>query len=366
MKIYLVGGAVRDILLGITPKDKDWVVIGANEEKMLTLGYKKVGSNFPVFINPNTKEEYALARKEKKIGKGYCGFETIFDKSVTLKDDLLRRDLTINSIAMTEKGEIIDPLNGMLDIKKKILRHTSLAFTEDPLRVIRIARFKAQLSDFNFKIAKETKELCIKIANSGELTDLKRERINIEFIKSLKNPKIFFNTLKNLNSLEILFPHIKQHFSKLPKKSFFISSTYEQSSIEIKIALTFFAFTPDQIDKLKTELYLNNKHSKIINATCCLFQISKVTNHDEILLLIKQSNVLRDNILLQKIKIVMNKLKELINLNNLEEKIDSTFETVSKLLKLNYNNAFSKASSTDKKKLAKTLQLNIIKKHFKL
>ncbi|MFC4893014.1 tRNA CCA-pyrophosphorylase [Pseudofrancisella aestuarii] len=366
MKIYLVGGAVRDILLDIAPKDKDWVVIGTNEKEMLALGFKKVGSSFPVFIHPDTKEEYALARKEKKIGKGYYGFETTFDKSVTLEDDLLRRDLTINSIAMTDKGEIIDPFNGAQDIKKRILRHTSLAFTEDSLRVIRIARFKAQLSDFNFKIAKETEELCIKIANSGELIDIKKERINIEFIKSLKNPKIFFNSLKTLHGLEILFPLIRQQFSKLPRKIFFISDTYQKSNIETKIALTFFSFAPKDINKLKTELCLTNNQSKIIHATCCLFQISKTVSHDEILFLLKQSNILRNNILLQKTKIIMGKLKELKNLNNLEDKINSTFETISELLKLNYSDAFSKTSHTDKNMLAKTLQLNIIKKHFKL
>jgi tRNA nucleotidyltransferase (CCA-adding enzyme) len=170
MKTYLVGGAIRDKKLGLTVKDQDWVVVGETPESMLKKGFIPVGKSFPVFLHPKTKEEHALARTEKKSGKGYHGFIFNTDQSVTLEDDLKRRDLTINAIAKDKNGNLIDPYNGLKDLKEKKLRHVSDAFAEDPLRVLRVARFLARFKFFGFSIAYETLNLMKKITESGELT----------------------------------------------------------------------------------------------------------------------------------------------------------------------------------------------------
>ena len=156
MKVYLVGGAVRDQLLGFPVKDRDWIVVGATPATLLSLGYQQVGKDFPVFLNPKTKEEYALARTERKAGAGYTGFICDFSPTITLEQDLIRRDLTINAMAQSEDGEIIDPYGGKQDLENRMLRHISPAFSEDPLRVLRVARFAARYHSLGFKIASET------------------------------------------------------------------------------------------------------------------------------------------------------------------------------------------------------------------
>ena len=181
MKKYLVGGAVRDTLLGKNPNDKDYVVVGSTPEEMLAAGFSEVGAAFPVFLHPETKEEYALARKEKKTGVGHTSFEVEFGTNVTLKEDLSRRDLTINSIAMDENGNIFDPFCGTRDLVDKVLRHTSPAFQEDPLRVVRLARFYARFSDFT--VADSTVALARKIVDSGEMDSLSNERYWAELDK---------------------------------------------------------------------------------------------------------------------------------------------------------------------------------------
>ena len=158
MDIYLVGGAIRDRLLGLTSQEKDWVVINATPSDLIKLGYKQVGKSFPVFIHPKTGEEYALARKEIKSGKGYYGFKIDSSPNVTLEEDLYRRDLTINAMAEDKKGQIIDPFNGQKDILNRVLRHVSDAFVEDPLRILRVSRFKAKLHDLSFEIAPENEK----------------------------------------------------------------------------------------------------------------------------------------------------------------------------------------------------------------
>ncbi len=224
MKIYRVGGAVRDRLLGLKSNDSDWVVVGATHHKMKTLGFILVGNQFPVYLHPDTKEEYALARREKKVSKGYNGFEFNIDQ-ISLFEDLARRDLTINSIAEDENGDLIDPFNGQKDLELKILRHTTEAFKEDPLRVLRIARFRATLPD-NFIIAPETKKLISEIVDSGELKSLTRERVNLELkkVSDKGNVFIFFETLFELNVMSEIFPYISEHdlyyFSKINKWSF--------------------------------------------------------------------------------------------------------------------------------------------------
>ncbi|OBX45935.1 multifunctional CCA addition/repair protein [Haemophilus haemolyticus] len=210
MKVYLVGGAVRDQLLGLPVKDRDWIVVGAVPATLLSLDYQQVGKDFPVFLNPKTKEEYALARTERKAGAGYTGFICDFSPTITLEQDLIRRDLTINAMAQSEDGEIIDPYGGKQDLENRILRHISPAFSEDPLRVLRVARFAARYHSLGFKIASETLALMAELAQSGELQHLTAERVWLETEKALneKNPEIYFETLHKTGALSVLFPEI--------------------------------------------------------------------------------------------------------------------------------------------------------------
>ena len=209
-QIYLVGGAVRDTLLGIEVYDRDWVVVGASAEQMLAEGFEQVGKDFPVFLHPKTKEEYALARTERKAGLGYHGFEVEASESVTLEEDLLRRDLTINAMAQSADGEVIDPYHGQDDLKGRLLRHVSPAFAEDPLRVLRVARFAAKLARFNFTVHPETKRLMSDMTASGELAELTPERVWQEVVKVLNtdSPSVFFNVLKSVGALAVLFPEL--------------------------------------------------------------------------------------------------------------------------------------------------------------
>jgi tRNA nucleotidyltransferase (CCA-adding enzyme) len=211
MQTYLVGGAVRDKLLGLPVKDRDWVVVGTTPEEMLEKGFKAVGKDFPVFLHPETKEEYALARTERKSGKGYKGFTFHTSPDVTLEDDLKRRDLTINAIAEDKNGKLIDPFNGAADLKQGMLRHVSEAFVEDPLRVLRIARFAATLG---FKIAPETMRLLKEISETDELDALVPERVWTEMEKALsgKYPARFILVLRSCNALNKLFPEIEALF----------------------------------------------------------------------------------------------------------------------------------------------------------
>lgn len=211
MQTYLVGGAVRDKLLGLPVKDRDWVVVGATPEQMLELGYRPVGKDFPVFLHPDTKEEYALARTERKSGKGYKGFSFHTDPDVTLEEDLQRRDLSINAMAEDEAGNLIDPYNGSADIKEKQLRHVSPAFSEDPLRVLRVARFAATLG---FKVAPETMDLLRQMSNGGELEALVSERVWTETEKALagRYPGRYILVLRACQALAVLFPELERLF----------------------------------------------------------------------------------------------------------------------------------------------------------
>ena len=211
MKVFQVGGSVRDELLGIEPKDRDWVVVNSSPEEMENNGFKPIGKDFPVFLHPKTNEEYALARTERKSGVGYKGFKFYFDSSVTLEEDLKRRDFTINSIAKDQNGNIIDPFKGRLDLEKKIFKHTSSAFDEDPLRVLRYARFKSyeQLSDFN--LHEETNIFFNNIATSKELKELSPERVWMETKKALENThsEEFFKAIKRYKLTSPWFEGLK-------------------------------------------------------------------------------------------------------------------------------------------------------------
>ena len=201
MKIYEVGGAVRDALLNEEAKDKDWVVVGSSPEEMAAKGFRPIGKDFPVFLHPETNEEYALARTEKKSGQGYHGFNFYFGKEVTLEEDLSRRDLTINAMAKDDDGKIIDPFGGRKDLENKIFRHVSDAFSEDPLRAIRLARFHTYGHLNNFEITEETKKLINEIVDSGEIAKLSPNRIWTETERALSssNPNIYFKILLEHN-----------------------------------------------------------------------------------------------------------------------------------------------------------------------
>lgn len=211
---YLVGGAVRDELLGLAIKDRDYVVIGATPEKLTKLGFNQVGADFPCFLHPETKEEYALARTERKSGRGYTGFICDFAPEITLEQDLFRRDLTINAIAKDRTGQIIDPYGGLADLKSKTLRHVSDAFVEDPLRVLRVARFAARLAPMGFSVHPETQKLMRSLAASGELDHLTAERVWAETQRALteNKPSEYFLVLRECGALKVLFPEVEALF----------------------------------------------------------------------------------------------------------------------------------------------------------
>jgi tRNA nucleotidyltransferase (CCA-adding enzyme) len=214
MDIYLVGGAVRDELLEVTATERDWVVVGARPEDLLSQGYRQVGKDFPVFLHPKTKEEYALARTERKRGHGHTGFEVHADEAVTLEEDLLRRDLTINAMAQTEEGQLIDPHGGRKDLEARVLRHVSDAFVEDPLRVLRTARFAARFHHLGFTVAPETLDLMAEIVGQDELAHLPAERIWTELERALgeRSPGAFITVLRECGALARLLPEVEALF----------------------------------------------------------------------------------------------------------------------------------------------------------
>lgn len=216
MKVYLVGGAVRDELLGLEPAERDWVVVGARPDDLLEAGYRQVGRDFPVFLHPRTNEEYALARTERKSGHGYHGFEIHAAPDVTLEADLHRRDLTINAMARDGEGTLIDPCGGKADLEQRWLRHVSPAFEEDPLRVLRVARFAARLADFGFRVADETAQLMRHMSASGELETLAAERTWLETQKALATPAParYFEVLHDCGALGRVLPELAPLFEE--------------------------------------------------------------------------------------------------------------------------------------------------------
>jgi tRNA nucleotidyltransferase (CCA-adding enzyme) len=210
MKVFLVGGAVRDGLLGRQVTERDYVVVGATPAALTAAGYRAVGKDFPVFLHPDTGEQYALARTERKTGPGYYGFETRFSPDVTLEEDLARRDLTINAMARTESGELVDPYGGRRDLEERWLRHVSPAFVEDPLRVLRVARFAARFSQLGFRVAPETLALMRRIVEAGEMAALVAERVWAETARTLseERPREYFELLRTCGALAAVFPEI--------------------------------------------------------------------------------------------------------------------------------------------------------------
>jgi len=210
MQVYLVGGAVRDQLLGLTAPERDWVVVGATPEELQRAGYRAVGREFPVFLHPDTNEEYALARLERKTAPGYRGFETRFSPDVTLEQDLQRRDLTINAMARAPDGTLVDPYGGQRDLRLRLLRHVSPAFVEDPVRVLRVARFAARLASLGFTLAPETRELLHAMVANGEINALVPERVWREMQRALAeaDPAVFFDVLHECGALAVLLPEL--------------------------------------------------------------------------------------------------------------------------------------------------------------
>jgi tRNA nucleotidyltransferase/poly(A) polymerase len=367
MKIYLVGGAVRDILRNKTPEDRDYVIVGATPSKLKDLEIamftkvdndgnsyvSNVGKHFPVYIHSKTNEEYALARKEKKVGEGYHGFSFEYDDSISLKDDLMRRDLTVNSIAYdSTTNEFIDPYNGIKDIQDKILRPTSKAFKEDPLRVLRAARFSSKL---NFSLSQELKDACKDIALSGELSTLNNNRVKTELYKLHKestNYETFFYAMKELHSFDIVFPSLKANYKPFHEtmkqfkgslESFeFLMFYYGDDSIVKlfnfgKTKKKLFSFLKNNIDNLYNEItneeiirfisvlnldkestensglkiiketYFLIKHTKPTNLELLISCSESIKNHDFTYL--KESKRIKEEVIKVK-NIIINKLRK--------------------------------------------------------
>lgn len=310
MKTYLVGGAVRDKLLQYPTKDRDWVVVGANVDQMLSLGYQPVGADFPVFLHPDTKEEYALARTERKTDKGYQGFSFYAAEDVTLEQDLSRRDLTINAIAEAEDGTLVDPFNGQQDIQQRTLRHVSSAFSEDPLRVLRVARFAARYAHLGFTIAPQTLQIMSQISASQELQHLSSERVwqEIESAIMERSPLVFFKTLDQTDALRILLPTFSQLMSLLETQQSTVQCSILNSlnSAAKRIAWFNFISQLDQgtqtrstaSDQLASQLRCS-KHTKyLITQTSAIMELLKNWNTklaDEKLSFIQSAGLLRDN-----------------------------------------------------------------------
>jgi len=268
MKIYLVGGAVRDQIMGLTVKDRDYVVVGSTSEEMVKLGYKPVGKDFPVFLHPKTHYEYALARTERKVSKGYKGFKVYTSKEVTLEEDLERRDLTINAIAKDKRGQFIDPFNGTGDIRKKILRHVSSAFVEDPIRVLRIARFSARFHQF--KIHPTTQSILKKIVKNKEIEAVASERVWREISVGLleKKSHLMFDVLHQCGALQVLIPEINYVKNKnYIKRSLEYGNKFKYS-LDIKAAIFFMHVYASktrvkEIAKIYTRLSVPNSVRKL-------------------------------------------------------------------------------------------------------
>ncbi|KAB7627394.1 multifunctional CCA addition/repair protein [Alkalilimnicola sp. S0819] len=222
MRCYLVGGAVRDELLGLPVKERDWVVVGATPEQMTAQGFKPVGKDFPVFLHPDTNEEYALARTERKTAPGYHGFSFHAAPEVTLEEDLARRDLTVNALARNEAGEVVDPYGGLRDLRDRVLRHVSPAFAEDPVRILRLARFAARYAPLGFTVAPETLALCRAMVEAGEVDALVPERVWQEMDKALgeREPSPFIRVLRECGALARLLPELDRLFGIPQRKEY--------------------------------------------------------------------------------------------------------------------------------------------------
>ncbi|SMM99335.1 tRNA nucleotidyltransferase [uncultured Candidatus Thioglobus sp.] len=299
MNKYLVGGAVRDQLLGIADEntEKDWVVVGMSPNEMLDLGYRQVGKQFPVFLHPGTQEEYALARLERKVGVGYKGFEFDTSKSVTLDQDLSRRDLTINAIAEKD-GELFDPFNGQEDIKQGLLRHVSDAFSEDPVRVLRVARFAARFKQFGFKVAHQTHRLMQAMSASGEVDALTSERVFKELEKALcyATPSAFFKVLLACGAYEKIFYSLKSQACENHQNPFEYLDNLDTNKPYIKFSLWLKDETPDAITKLCKAIACPKQYQQLAKLTNQTYQFAmqfSEQSSDDIFDFFAKTNALR-------------------------------------------------------------------------
>lgn len=283
MQVYLVGGAVRDALLNRKVVERDYVVVGATPEKMLSQGFTQVGKDFPVFLHPKTQEEYALARTERKSGKGYTGFVCDASSSVTLEEDLLRRDLTVNAIAQDNYGKLIDPYGGKKDLENRVLRHVSEAFSEDPLRVFRVARFATRYAYLGFTIATETMALMQSMAESGELSTLSAERVWQETKRSLleKTPHVFFTVLNQAHGLNDWFTELESNLDaalatlktavdleKVENESVVKDTDTETARLITRFTALLTHLNEEEAKQLCSRLKVQNQVSEIVSLAC--------------------------------------------------------------------------------------------------
>ena len=280
MKAYIVGGAVRDELLGLPVKERDYVVVGATPEEMERQGFKPVGKDFPVFLHPRTREEYALARTERKSGRGYKGFKVYASPEVTLEQDLKRRDLTINAIAKAEDGTLVDPFHGEKDLRDGVLRHVSDAFAEDPVRILRVARFAAR---FGFRVADETLKLMKRMVASGEVDTLVAERVWQEFSKGLAepHPELMFDVLKRCGALRKIFPELK----RWPKKF--------SGSVPVRFALLAWPLEEAGVNALGKRLRAPNDVRELALTASRSKELLKSKAPEKLLDLLKRADALR-------------------------------------------------------------------------
>jgi len=280
VKAYVVGGAVRDELLGLPLQDKDYVVVGATPEEMTAAGYKPVGRDFPVFLHPKTHEEYALARTERKSGRGYKGFTVYSAPDVTLEQDLARRDLTINAMAKAKDGALIDPFNGKQDLEAKVLRHVGAAFAEDPVRILRVARFAAR---FGFRIADETMQLMKQMVDSGEANHLVRERVWQEFARGLAEPYPgkMFEALEQCGLRAKMLPEV----TNVPPRF--------DGPLAVRFALLCWPLTETEIEAVCARLRVPNDERELAILASRTQKMLASTRPDELLLLFKRADAFR-------------------------------------------------------------------------
>lgn len=317
MSIYRVGGYVRDKLLGIKPHDCDYVVTGSSPDEMLELGYTQVGKSFPVFLHPQSKEEYALARMERKIAPGHTGFITNSSKEVTLEQDLSRRDITINAIAEDAEGRIIDPLNGVQDLREHVIRHVSPAFSEDPLRILRVARFAAR---FNFDVANETIELLTSMGINQDGLTLSRERILSELDKALsyKYSSRFFNILIETKNLSVFFPNLAKAIGEQSQQKILISTLEQLQDIKTKYLALAYILSVSCLQQKVNEFANDKQTLNLMKHAIPIFEflvhtIDNNFTNEQLLDLLKKSNALRDN---QQFALLLRLISELPNFQN--------------------------------------------------
>lgn len=294
MQTYLVGGAVRDQLLNYPCQDRDWVVVGATPEELIALGYQQVGKDFPVFLHPETKEEYALARRERKQGSGYHGFICDFGPDISLEEDLSRRDLRLNAMAMDDAGTIIDPYGGQQDIADRLLRHISPAFREDPLRVIRVARYAARYAHLGFRVADDTLQLMTEMSDSGELRTLSPERLWTEFSRALgeRSPAVFLKVLLDCRAIDSLHPAWAAALNERILKAVSRAASL-QLTTKVRFALSTATLDTRQTEQLCQTLRCSASARQLATLFAAHTPLPPLDSPEKVLALIEQFDYLR-------------------------------------------------------------------------